>query len=152
MPAPRKRESELQRPRSRKGSASTADVTKGEARAVRIPHGDPNWHPAVKRLYDSLRTSGQTDFYQNSDWAYAWFVMEQLDRFVRAGRPSAQMFQALDTALERLMLTETSRRKARIELERPQEDTGPSLADSAIADYQAALEAAAMAPEDDDDE
>ena len=88
----------------------------GEKRPVTIPHGDPNWHPAAKRLYNALKTSGQSDFYQNSDWAYAWSLCDDLSHFKESGKRSAQMAATIYSALSNLLVTEGDRRRARIEL------------------------------------
>lgn len=80
MPTIPRRENELQRPRSRK-SKDAAPVTHGVMQPVRIPAADRDWHPIAKRLYNSLKTSGQSDFYQNSDWAMAWSLCDDLSRY-----------------------------------------------------------------------
>lgn len=97
-------------------------------RDVRVPHGDGAWHPNAKRLYDSLRTSGQADFYQNSDWAYAYFLCDEISAYLNAtgrGR-SAVMFASLLTGIDKLLATEADRRKARIELQAPPEESTPA--------------------------
>ena len=66
MPAIPKRESELARPRERKGKDQQSTVV-GVRRQVNIPEADPDWHPIAKGLYESAKTPGQSDFYQDSD-------------------------------------------------------------------------------------
>jgi hypothetical protein len=65
---------DLSRPRERKGK-EIVPVTKGELRPVRIPAADKDWHPIAKRWYNSLKTSGQSDFYQQRDWAFSYSVV-----------------------------------------------------------------------------
>ena len=138
MPAPRKRESELQRPRERRGTSTTAQVTKGTLREVTIPRVDPAWHPQAKKFFNSLKTSGQADFYQDSDWAFAVFLADEITAYKSAGNRSAMMLTAILQGMERLLLTEGDRRKARIELtEPPVEETPAALI--AINGYKAAL-------------
>jgi len=143
MARPRKREEELARPRERNGKdkATTQDVTLGELRKVTIPHADGSWHPIAKRLYDSLRTSGQADYFQNSDWNYAWFICNEISLYQQAqGRArSAVLFATLLQGLEKLLITEADRRKARLELRAPEPDQTP-LSVVAIDDYRKALE------------
>lgn len=146
-PVPNRSE-DLARPRERKGK-DVVPVTKGELRKVRIPAADSKWHPIAKRLYNSLKTSGQADFYQNSDWALAWSICEDLsvykmpkyDRITGEEyyKRSGQMLQTIYTAMERLLVTEGDRRRVRIELSAPEEE-GESAAVLAIADYRAELE------------
>ena len=145
-PVPRRSE-DLARPRERKGG-DQVPVTKGQLRPVRIPAADPKWHPIAKRLYNACKTSGQSDFYQNSDWMMLWSVCEDLSfyktpRVSRDGeeysKRSGQMLQTIYTAMERLLVTEGDRRRVRIELSAPEEE-GESAAVLAIADYRAELE------------
>lgn len=145
-PVPR-RSADLARPRERK-SSNIVPVTKGVMRPVRIPAADKTWHPIAKRLYSSLKKSGQSDFYQQSDWALAWSICEDLsvyktpshDRMgVEYYKRSGQMLQTIYTAMERLLVTEGDRRRVRIELSAPEEE-GESAAVLAIADYRAELE------------
>jgi hypothetical protein len=98
-------------------------------------------------LWKSLIDSGQSDFYQQSDWAFAYSVCEDLSMYknpllTKDGeeyhKRSGQMLQTIYSAMERLLVTEGDRRRVRIELEEPQEET-TSAAVIAIADYQAEL-------------
>lgn len=138
MPGPvPEREQNLARPRSRKGGDQQA-VTKGELRGVTVPHADPDWHPIARKLWDSLKTSGQADFYQNSDWAFAYSICDDLSYYKGAGKRSGQMLQTIYTAMERLLVTEGDRRRVRIELHEPEGDETPAAV-LAIADYQKEL-------------
>jgi hypothetical protein len=128
-----------------------APITQGEARKVTIPNADRDWHPIARRLWNSLKSSGQCDFYQDSDWAYAWHVMEELSLYKKAGKRSSMMFQALDSAMTKLLVTEGDRRRARIELQAPEEEK-PSAAVLALADYRQDLEASASTDDDDDED
>lgn len=132
------RESDLARPRSRKGSEEQ-ETKRGMMRPVRVPRADPDWHPAAKQLYESLKKSGQSDFYQQSDWAYAWALMDDFSYYKLAGKRSAQMAQTLYSALGNLLVTEGDRRRVRIELQEPEPETTPASV-LAIADYKRELE------------
>lgn len=135
MPGPvPNRESDLARPRSRKGS-DQVPVTKGEARPVKIPNADSDWHPIARRLWDGIKSSGQADFYQNSDWAFAYSLCEDLSYYKKSGKRSGQMLQTIYSAFERLLIAEGDRRRVRIELHEPVED-GPSASDEAIEQYK----------------
>jgi hypothetical protein len=128
------READLARPRERQGS-NIQPVTKGELKPVTVPDPDPSWHPIATRLYESLRSSGQADFYQNSDWAFAMSVCDDLSHYKKSLKRSGQMLQTIYAALERLLVTEGDRRRVRIELREPEDDTEPAAV-LAIADYK----------------
>lgn len=141
------REDDLARPRERKG-ADAVPVTKGEQRPVTIPDADPEWHAIAKMLWESLRTSGQSDFYQNSDWAFAYSLCEDLSVYKSPqtsidGRQytkrSGQMLQAIYSAMSNLLVTEADRRRIRIELHEPEDDNKVPASVTAISDYKRAL-------------
>ncbi|QYW07853.1 terminase small subunit [Streptomyces phage RedBear] len=138
MPGPvPNREADLARPRSRKGG-DVQEVTKGEMRPVKIPNADRDWHPIARRLWDSLKTSGQADFYQNSDWAFAFSLCEDLSHYKKSGKRSGQMLQTIYSSFERLLVAEGDRRRVRIELHEPEPETTPASV-LAIADYRQEL-------------
>lgn len=125
MPGPVPNRSEdLARPRSRKGG-DQQEVTKGVAREVIVPRvSDKEWHPIAKRVWDAAKTSGQADFYQNSDWAMLYSLCDDLSYYKKSGKRSSQMLAAIMAGLTSLMLTEGDRRRARLELEAPTPEGG----------------------------
>lgn len=136
MPAPRKRESELARPRSRKGGDAAAPaITTGERRPVTIPREKTEWHADAKRWFKSLKTSGQADFFQDSDWALAVWIAGEMTYYREQTRRSPEMLKTILSGMEKLMTSETDRLKARVELSAPavEEDSAAVLA---IADYR----------------
>jgi hypothetical protein len=136
-PVPNRSE-DLARDRSRKGGDVVA-VTKGIAYPVdRVPEPDMDWHPIAVMLWNSLESSGQSAYYQNSDWAYAFSVCDDLSLYKKQGRRSAQMLTAINSAMEKLLLTEGDRRRVRIELDPPPPDE-PTASVTAIADYKQGL-------------
>lgn len=104
-------------------------LKKGQMRPVSIPNAPRDWHPTCRRLWESLKTSGQADFFQNSDWAYAYSILEdfsfQKNAQAEGKRMSSETIKTLYGGLDRLMMTEAERRKARVELDEPDsgEDT-----------------------------
>ncbi len=66
--------------------------------------------------------SGQSSFYEASDWALAYSLMDDLSAYKGAERRSAQMLQTIYTTFERLLIAEGDRRRARMELERNDSD------------------------------
>ncbi|WNV90299.1 hypothetical protein [Umezawaea sp. Da 62-37] len=137
MPGPvPDREDNLARPRERKGGDATP-VTRGTLRPVTVPHPDKEWHPIALRLYRALRSSGQADFYQDSDWAFAYSLCEDLSYYKQApsGKRSGQMLQTIYSTFERLLVTEGDRRRVRIELHEQEEESTPASV-TAIASYR----------------
>lgn len=106
-----------------------------------IPEADEDWHPVATQWYLSLQRSGQRIFFENSDWAQAFYVAEAMSRSLRTSRISGQLFSAVISASAELLTTEGSRRRMRIELERAQAD-GEVTASTAMADYRAVARAA----------
>ncbi|MFD8257746.1 hypothetical protein ACFV19_02115 [Streptomyces griseoluteus] len=104
-------------------------------RSSKAASPNPRWHPIAKRLWDSLKQSGQADFYQQSDWALAYSLCEDLSYYKKSGKRSGQMLQTIYSAFERLLVAEGDRRRVRIELHEPEPEE-QSAAVLAIADYK----------------
>lgn len=130
---------------SRERDANRGDrptLTKGTMRSVQIPAADDEWHPTAKRLYQSLQESGQSDFFQNSDWAYAWSLCEDVsvmkNQQIYSGKLHAESLKGIYSALSNLMFTEADRRRMRIELmeEKTEEKT---VGEDIAAGYRANL-------------
>lgn len=145
-PIPNRTE-DLARPRERKGS-DALPVTKGLLKPVTIPAADPEWHSIAKRIWDSMATSGQSDYYQDSDWALAYSLLDDLSIYkkpqvARDGteyiKRSPEMLKAILSGLASLMLSEGDRRRVRLELQAP-DDSGEDAALFAINDYRQELE------------
>lgn len=137
---------DLARERERKGG-SVQPVTKGERRKVVIPRAPADWHPIAKMIWNSMKVSGQEDFYQQSDWAYAYSICDDISFYKKPltnkdgeeyHKRSPEMLKALNTAMERLLLTEGDRRRARIELAEPEPETEPASV-HAIDEYKREL-------------
>jgi hypothetical protein len=130
------RSEDLARPRERKGGDAAQAITKGVLRDIEYvlpPSAD--WHQVATTLYLSLANSGQSDYYQESDWALAWSLCDDLSHYKKAGRRSAQMAATIYSALSSLMVSEGDRRRVRLELQ-PAEDDAEDAALYAIEDYK----------------
>lgn len=147
-----KTEAELARPRERRGS-DEQETLHGERRAVTwaIP-ADPDWHPIAKHIYESVATSGQADFYQDSDWAILYSLCDDVSYYKTPSKAvainrktgevheyekprSGQMLQAIMSGLSALLLTEGERRRVRMELQSPAEEK-PDLKVVAMNKYR----------------
>lgn len=93
-------------------------VESAPAAAAEMLPADESWHPIARRLYESLSRSGQSHFYQPSDWAIAQYVCEAMSRSLAGAKMSGQLFAAVMAASSSLLATEGDRRRLRIELER----------------------------------
>jgi hypothetical protein len=106
---------------------------------IDIPEPDGNWHPIAEQWYASLQTSGQRIFYENSDWAQAYYIADAMSRSLFATRFSGNLFAAVITATHELLTTEGARRRLRIELERATADHETGIA-VAMAEYRNAAQ------------
>lgn len=110
------------------------------ASEVEVPAANSKWHPVAKRWYESLAESGQSAFYQPSDWATAYLVAESMSRdlkpqfvavnevtgeeIVKALPLKGASLSAYLKAFGTLLVTEGDRRRARVELERGGSESG----------------------------
>jgi len=133
MPPVPKHSSE--RRRRNKDAEPTRAPSSGEAKP---PPASRDWHPVAREWFQSLKKSGQSVFYEQSDWATAKVWAEMLSRQLESGRPSSQMMAAWHSAAQELLTTEGSRRRVRVELERV-EDAGEDAQVAAIEDYRREL-------------
>lgn len=112
------------------------DITHVDAKdKVTIPKPDEDWHPIATQWYLALGKSGQKVFYENSDWAQAFYVAEAMNRSLRGGRLSGQLFSAILSASSDLLSTEGARRRMRVELERAALEGEVTVSD-AMAEYK----------------
>lgn len=124
MPGPVPKRSDQRRRRNASDGPALAKGTAGEEPTM--PEADDSWHPIAVRWFESLPDSGQTQYYEASDWATAVYVAEAMSRNLASEkRFSAQLFQAVMSAMTDLLTTEGARRRARIELERTSNEPMP---------------------------
>jgi hypothetical protein len=104
-----------------------------------VPQASGRWHPTARRWYESLPKSGQSQFYEPSDWAMAHYAAELMSRLLREDRLNGQAIAALDGLMARLLSTEGDRRRARIELTRKPAAGETSSSVTVLDDYRAAF-------------
>lgn len=101
---------------------------------VEVPElGIPKPHPLIVDLYESMKNSAQSKYYEPSDWATARVTFHFLNKQLRSTKPSAQMLASLFSQMTSLLLTEGDRRRVRIEVERNQNQ--PDAKVVSIADH-----------------
>ncbi len=115
---------------------------------VKIPTASRTWHPAAKKWYASLAKSGQSIYYEPSDWATAFILAETMSRELKprhvgfsetVDKKTGQIetkpvsvampingtsMGALLKGMGVLMCTEGERRRAHLELDRPDPNVG----------------------------
>lgn len=105
---------------------------------VDVPDADPEWHSIATRWFESLKESGQSRYYEPSDWAQAQYIAEAMSQNLTAGRFSAQLFAAVCAAATELLTTEGARRRLRLELERGEQvDPDEDAAIAKLDEYRA---------------
>lgn len=105
--------------RKRRNAPAVALTQVDGAPKVTIPNESREWHPVAKRMWKALKESGQSRFYESSDWAFAYSLMEDLSFYKSSGKRSGQMLSAILDGLAKLLVTEGDRRRVGIELARP---------------------------------
>lgn len=105
------------------------------AGVVEQPPADPEWHEIAVDWYESLATSGQAIFFEPSDWSAARYVAAVMTKNLNASRFNGQLFSGVWSAMSDLMTTEGSRRRLRLELERPAANDKQQEA-SILAEYR----------------
>jgi len=121
-------------------SRNQGDLTTGVHLEATIPDADPDWGKVASTIWESFHNSGQVEFWQETDWALAYWVCVQVDRHDKAplARGAAQNMTTILQAMTSLMMTEAERRRARIELERPKPTEVPRH-ELAVADIRSKL-------------
>jgi hypothetical protein len=113
-PIPKRSES-----RQRRNTPASSITKAPGADRVIIPAANKEWHPIATRLWRSLAKSGQSKFYEPSDWALAYSLMDDLSYYKFATKRSGQMLASIMASLSTLLLTEGDRRRVSMELSRP---------------------------------
>lgn len=135
-PAP-KRDAERRRRNPKVVETTTVLIDDLIKEPVEIPEVPEGWHPTAKHWFESLTRSGQSVFYEPSDWATALVIGETLSRELNpqyvaytdkeSGEVIAEWITmpmkgaslaAILKGMASLMVTEGDRRRLSIELER----------------------------------
>lgn len=97
-------------------------------------------HPLARDLYKSLSESGQSRWYEPSDWQRARIMCQVLSQQLKSGRPSSMMYTALQRDMDALLVSESERRRVRIEIERAQVEAEPNPIPAYLAEFAARRE------------
>lgn len=150
-PIPKRSDSRVRR--NAPGSENTTGVvgvTKGEAKGGKAYPVPSEWHPVAKKWYRSLAQSGMAAYYEQSDWAQAYVIANELSVYLVSGewtdketgekryKRNGMILSALLNSMAALGTTEGERRRMRIELEQPTLKEVPASV-TALDNYRAAL-------------
>ena len=126
----------------RDSTAASGPVTKGQTRraGIAIPQADPAWLPITRSWFNSLLLSGQSDFYEASDYATAVVAAKSYDIFLRTY--NASVLAQFVRLSERLGVTIADRKRAHIELVDPDvTDADEEAADATVLSWQEKFDA-----------
>ena len=126
--------------RRRRNKPTTPTKTGAAGARFPQPRALTGWHPSMTRWYKSLAESGQAQFFEASDWEGARFVATHGTHLINEGL-TAPGFTALLSAMNDLLTTEGSRRRASVELTKakPGEGVGKPAPVGVMGDYRQAL-------------
>lgn len=139
-PAPKRSE------HRRRRNEPDREIRRAVAIPPEIPEADESWHPVAVRWFESLAGSGQSVYYQQSDWAAAFVLAESISRELKpqvvgvtddgepvwaTKPPSGAALSAWLKGMTALLVTEGDRRRAQVEL---QSVVGVDPEESAVAD------------------
>lgn len=140
-PAPKR--SDQRRRRNKRPETVTAPTGKsgGAGGGSRRPPVRAHWHPLAKTWYRALAESGQSAFYEPSDWATALVLGEALSKHLQADEPlQASLLATFLKGSSMLLATEADRRRLVVELQRAQIDAGQEPAKvTDLASWRASL-------------
>jgi hypothetical protein len=130
-------------------------VKAAKAPVSKIPKANPDWHPIALEFFNSLSLSGQSEFYEASDWALAVLLAESISRdlmpqfvgFTDSGEllheripMKGASLTAYLRAMTSLLVTEGDRRRVGLELQKgPQTDPHADRALATVTDIQTRL-------------
>ena len=126
-----------QRRRRNKPDLETTTVEAGGQ--VSQPSSSDSWHPIARDWYESLAESAQSKFYEPSDWHSARFAADVMSRVAMGDQVPSSEVAAMSKLMSELLVTEGSRRRVRLEIERrkAEGDTSPGV--TAIDEYRRRL-------------
>lgn len=122
MPGPLPKRSDQRR----RANKPDVPLRKGKAQPfVSCPPAGKDWDKRARDWYKSLALSGQSVFYEPTDWHTALVAGALLSDIYRNGFAVASQMQAWIAMNSELMATEGARRRARVELVREPTEAEP---------------------------
>lgn len=102
---------------------------------------NPQWSKKVMQLWDAALESAHTLYYEPSDWAQLYAVLD--DYNAGGGKPSAGVLKEVYAALGDLLFSEGARRRASVITTR---DNTDQFEESSVAEIQKYMEAFTLLP------
>lgn len=108
----------------RHGHRATDDVPDQVEQPGKVDRPEPaeHWHPTARGWYDSLAGSGQSRFYEPSDWQQAHFCADLIHRTLTDEKINAQLVAQVRGLMADLLSTEAARRRVSMEIVRVLDD------------------------------
>jgi hypothetical protein len=83
-----------------------------------------DWTPSVQALWNSLGDSPMSQYFEDTDWAFAAVTFDVLSEALTirnntTGQLNATMINSCMVGLSRLGITEADRRRLKVEIEKP---------------------------------
>lgn len=113
MPGPPPKRSDQRRRRN----AQTVPITKIEGAAASQPELGIDVHSLVADWYAALAVGPEAQFYTPAMWQRARIVARMLDGVLTSGRPSSQMYAALQADMKSLLVDAGELRRLGIEVQ-----------------------------------
>jgi hypothetical protein len=118
--------------RRRRNVGDEPDVVEISGAAVLVPPLRDDIHPLAASWYAALAESGQSRFYEPSDWMMAQIVAEAIEVYATSRKSTTLTGILAGSSL--LLATEGDRRRMRLELTRA---TTESASDDNVIDWRA---------------
>lgn len=132
--------------RRRRNTPVAGEPQQAPGGEVVVPEPDEAWHPVARRWFESLKGSGQSRFYESSDWGLAFLLAESMSRelhpqpiVIGKGEnarvemfttpPKGASLAAWLKGMTALLVSEGDRRRAALELQRPQKPPADGTAE-----------------------
>lgn len=125
-----KRKSQTRRRNKKDVQEAPAGAPSAEAGLTDYQKINPRWHPIARQWFRSLRESGQSRFYEPSDWMLAQIIAESMSREFNPQNaitkngivkvilpPKSASLTVWLQAMTALLATEGERRRAQLELQ-----------------------------------
>lgn len=118
------------------------ETVKVQSPEVKPPNIDiKGLHPIARDFYNSLKKSAQTRYFEPSDWQFARYLTYLLNETLNSSKPNAQLVTAINSMANDLLVSEGSRRKLRMEIQRSdQVEETESSADKVVNMYKSMFE------------
>lgn len=174
-PAGKRSEERVGHPKGAKDAPEIAiekiDLAELVRAEVEVPEAYEKWHPVAKMTWDAIKRSGQSIYYEPTDWAQAYLMCESISRelkpqsvIVAEWDDDAQRevmvekkitqpikgasLTALTKMATNLLMTEADRRRMQMEIDRAHlietqavDSTGAPVSNDGTVDFKAAQEA-----------